>query len=192
MGAEIEDKAESRSRGGLWLLWLAGALVLYALSIGPMALLSDKGYFGRGPTRVLEVVYSPLAWASRNAVLGKPLDAYLRLWLPIRHGSFRAPITAAMTQIGNFKTALDAFHADNGFYPTGTNGLKDLVRQPAETTNWHGPYLESIPKDPWGHDYIYECPGKHTASGYPYDLLSPGTPRENHPIENWVQPKTKP
>jgi hypothetical protein len=25
--------------------------------------------------------------------------------------------------------------------------LQDLVRQPAATTNWHGPYAQDIPKD---------------------------------------------
>ena len=92
---------------------------------------------------------------------------------------------AAMTQIAAFKTALDAFEADNGFYPTGTDGLQDLVRQPAGATNWHGPYSDGTPKDPWGRDYVYECPGKHTASGYPYDLFSLGPPGKNALIANW-------
>src|ERR1035437_1850401 len=84
----------------------------------------------------------------------------------------RMPVAVAMTQIATFKTGLTFFRAHNGFYPTGTNGLQDLVRQPAGTTNWHGPYVDGIPKDPWGREYVYECPGKHSELGYPYDLRS--------------------
>src|SRR5262252_2450776 len=75
--------------------------------------------------------------------------------------SEQARITSAQTQIANFKTALDAFEVDNGYYPKGRNGLVDLVQKPQDAAAWHGPYLDNIPKDPWNNDYIYECPGKH-------------------------------
>jgi len=84
----------------------------------------------------------------------------------------QARVTAAQTQIGAFKTALDLFEADNGYYPKGRNGLQDLVVKPRDATNWRGPYLENIPKDPWGNDYIYECPGKHNLASY--DIMSMG------------------
>ena len=88
--------------------------------------------------------------------------------------SQRGRITAAATQISTFKTALDAFEVDMGYYPKGRNGLMDLIVQPRNAPNWHGPYLQSdtIPKDPWGNDYLYECPGKHNPSFY--DLSSAG------------------
>ena len=84
-----------------------------------------------------------------------------------------------------FKTALDEFQLDNGFYPTGTNGLMALLQRPPGATNWHGPYIEALPKDPWGRDYRYECPGKHTAVGYPYDLWSLGGRPVNSIIANY-------
>src|SRR5260221_7390786 len=62
--------------------------------------------------------------------------------------SGRAKNTAAMTQIGAFKSALDAFEVDNGYYPKGKNGLLDLVVRPRDAANWHGPYIDNIPKDP--------------------------------------------
>ncbi len=99
-------------------------------------------------------------------------------------GRGAARMTAAMTELQSLKSALDSFHVDNGFYP-GTNGLQDLVQEPSGATNWRGPYVVLIPKDPWGRDYIYECPGKHTAAGYPYDLLSLGLPGSSNPIANW-------
>jgi len=101
--------------------------------------------------------------------------------------SEQARVTAAQTQIANFKTALDAFEVDTGYYPKGRNGLSDLLQQPRDVTGWHGPYLDSIPKDPWGNDYIYECPGKHNANSY--DISSPGAPGAQSPIGNWQSTK---
>jgi general secretion pathway protein G len=97
--------------------------------------------------------------------------------------SERARVTAVQTQIGAFKTALDAFEVDNGYYPKGRNGLMDLVQKPRDAANWHGPYLETIPKDPWGNDYVYECPGRHNVNGF--DIMSPGPPGGQNPIGNW-------
>ena len=40
--------------------------------------------------------------------------------------SEQARVTAALTQIANFETALDAFEVDNGYYPKGADGLRLL------------------------------------------------------------------
>jgi len=85
----------------------------------------------------------------------------------------QARTTAALSQISTFGTALDAYEVDMGYYPKGKNGLVDLVQSPRDAQNWKGPYMKSdVPLDPWGHAYIYECPGKHNPSGY--DLMSMG------------------
>lgn len=85
----------------------------------------------------------------------------------------QARVTAAQTQIAAFGTALDAFEVDTGVYPEGADGLEQLVNEPSDGTGWRGPYLKSsVPLDPWGHPYVYECPGRLHPSGY--DLLSPG------------------
>jgi general secretion pathway protein G len=98
----------------------------------------------------------------------------------------QAQIAAAQTQIASFKTALDAYEVDNGGYPQGRNGLVNLIQQPRDLPNWHGPYLssDSIPKDPWGNDYIYECPGRHNPTSY--DISSQGPPGDNSVICNWT------
>jgi type II secretion system protein G len=70
---------------------------------------------------------------------------------------------------GGIKTALDRYEIDNGSYPSNFN---DLILKPTGMTNWSGPYLDGIPQDGWGHNYIYEFPGKHNPSSY--DLLSAG------------------
>src|SRR6266511_3533031 len=81
--------------------------------------------------------------------------------------------TATHSQIATFGTALDAFEVDTGHYPKGKNGLLELIQQPRDAQNWKGPYLKGdVPPDPWGHPYIYECPGKHNPNSY--DLASMG------------------
>ncbi|HVV00583.1 MAG TPA: type II secretion system major pseudopilin GspG [Verrucomicrobiae bacterium] len=101
--------------------------------------------------------------------------------------SEQARVTAAQTQIGNFKTALNAFEVDNGYFPKGKNGLVDLIQKPQDAPNWHGPYLDSLPKDPWGGDYLYEYPGRHNPNSY--DISSAGPPGKDTVIGNWSTEK---
>ena len=104
--------------------------------------------------------------------------------------SEQARVTSAQTQITSFKTALAAFEVDNGYYPKGRNGLLDLVQKPRDAVNWHGPYLENIPKDPWQNDYIYECPGKHNQSGFDVMSMGPdGRSGNEDDIGNWQTTK---
>jgi len=83
--------------------------------------------------------------------------------------------TAAVVQITNFKVALSMFKLDNGFFPTTGQGLEALVEKPGggpELKSWkEGGYLERVPKDPWGNDYIYISPGIHSKD---YDIISYG------------------
>ena len=90
----------------------------------------------------------------------------------------------AVTQISTFKTALDAFEIDTGSYP---KALIDLIQAPRDGQGWRGPYLQSdtIPKDPWGNDYIYRYPGSH-APALAYDLSSAGPPGGDKVIANWT------
>lgn len=102
----------------------------------------------------------------------------------------QARVTAAVTQISSFSTALNTFELDNGGFPKGRNGLNDLVQQPRDTANWHGPYLDSIPKDPWGNDYVYECPGKHNPSSFDITSAGPdGQLGNEDDITNWQNKK---
>lgn len=90
----------------------------------------------------------------------------------IAGSSERARVTAAQADInGGIKSALGQYEVDNGFYP---KSLQDLIQQPGNAKNWHGPYFDppKLPVDPWGNPYVYYYPGKHNASSY--DLLSVG------------------
>lgn len=73
-----------------------------------------------------------------------------------------ARVTAARAQIHNFGTALGAYKLDTGVFPTTEQGLQALRDKPADLNQWAGPYMpQEIPKDPWGHDYLYKYPGDH-------------------------------
>lgn len=100
----------------------------------------------------------------------------------------QARITAAETQINNLELVLDTYEVDNGFYPKGSNGLEDLVEQPGNTQNWRGPYVDEIPLDPWGKEYIYECPGKHNTSSFDIMSMGPdGRTGGDDDIANWKE-----
>ena len=73
-----------------------------------------------------------------------------------------AKVTATRSQIESFMTALGQYKLDTGAFPTTEQGLVALRVKPAEMEQWAGPYMpKDIPKDPWGHDYIYKYPGEH-------------------------------
>lgn len=118
------------------------------------------------------------------------IGSLLVIWLLImpRVSSVRrtpARVQVAKTQINAFKIALDMFNADNGYYPKGMNGLSCLVTRPVGATNWHQ-YMDSVPLDPWGRQYIYEFPGRHNLDGF--DLMSTGPdgkPGTRDDITNW-------
>ncbi len=96
----------------------------------------------------------------------------------------RARVTAAHADInGGIKSALGQYEVDMGFYP---KSLNDLLVAPANAKNWHGPYLDKLPVDPWGNPYVYYFPGKHNPSGY--DLLSIGPDQKEgteDDVGNW-------
>ena len=101
--------------------------------------------------------------------------------------SEQARATAAHADISSIKTALDAFEVDNGFYP---KSLQDLITQPSNAKNWHGPYFDQpkLPVDPWGNPYVYYFPGKHNAGSY--DLLSIGPDAKENTeddVVNWTK-----
>ncbi|MDR3428587.1 MULTISPECIES: type II secretion system major pseudopilin GspG [Silvimonas] len=76
-----------------------------------------------------------------------------------------ARVVAAKQDIRSVVQALKLYKLDNGRYPTTEQGLKALVEKPTASpapANWkNGGYLEKLPKDPWGNDYIYLNPGLH-------------------------------
>ncbi len=100
--------------------------------------------------------------------------------------SSKSRITATQTQISTFKTAINAYEVATGEYP---KTLADLIQRPRNVQGWDGPYLDSdtIPKDPWGNEYVYTFPGKHNPSSY--DIVSAGPDQQlntDDDIANWT------
>lgn len=99
----------------------------------------------------------------------------------------------ARIQIESIETTLKLYKLDNGYYPSTEQGLQALVEPPAVgqlPRAWReGGYLEKgkVPKDPWGNEYVYLCPGIHGD----YDLISygadgePGGEDKDQDINSW-------
>jgi general secretion pathway protein G len=100
-----------------------------------------------------------------------------------------ARVTATRTQIHNFQTALGAYKLDTSAFPSTEQGLQALRVKPEGMNLWGGPYMtQDIPKDAWGHDFVYKYPGEH---GDEPDIISygadgqPGGDALNADIVSW-------
>jgi general secretion pathway protein G len=74
-----------------------------------------------------------------------------------------ARVVAARADIAAINQALKLYRLDNTFYPSTEQGLPALVQRPTTQpmpANWkEGGYLDRVPKDPWGREYLYLNPG---------------------------------
>jgi general secretion pathway protein G len=85
--------------------------------------------------------------------------------------------TAVRADVQAIGTQLQLYESMNGFYPTTEQGLQALVTQPStdpKPARWYQLFKQA-PKDPWGSDYIYRCPGQRNPGTY--DLYSAGPDR---------------
>ena len=95
---------------------------------------------------------------------------------------------AGKSHLQQFDVALLIYRKRVGFYPTTEQGLKALTVQPATEPipyKW-STLMMTLPKDPWGSDYIYKQPGQHNPDSY--DVYSPGAdriPGSADDIGNW-------
>jgi general secretion pathway protein G len=103
------------------------------------------------------------------------------------HRGEQAKVTAATADIASLDTALGIFDVDTGRYPTTNEGLDALSNQPNNLTGWNGRYVgKPVGNDPWGHPYVYKCPGDHNTDTY--DLYSYGPDGQEgggDDIDNW-------
>lgn len=62
----------------------------------------------------------------------------------------KSEVQVARAQIESFEKALDQYRLEKRRYPSAEEGL-EAIR----------PYLrKDLPKDPWGHPYVYRTPGQ--------------------------------
>jgi general secretion pathway protein G len=133
-----------------------------------------------GVPRVTTVVLLSVATALFGFMLG------LAVLLPkfVTKGT-SAKITACKADIATFDGQLESFLSDCGRYPTAEEGLQALVSD-SLIEGWKGPYLRSVPLDPWGTPYRYVEPGVHNAGGV--DICSAGPDRQvgtGDDVTNW-------
>ena len=100
-----------------------------------------------------------------------------------------ARIVKAKQDVLAIQNALDLYRLDNGVYPSTDQGLLALVEKPTSNPIPHDwkLYLKSIPKDPWGRDYLYLNPGQHgEIDVFTYGAAGqPGGTGMNAEIGNW-------
>ncbi len=102
----------------------------------------------------------------------------------------QAQVTKAKQDIRGIENAMKFYRLDNFSYPTTEQGLQALVTRPNDPNlrNWKaGGYLERLPKDPWGNQYLYLNPGNNAEIDI-YTLGRDGRPGgegEDADIGNW-------
>ena len=114
----------------------------------------------------------------------KPLFNFCLIFLLFCNVVYSEEPTASLLMT---EKALAVYESDVGTYPSSTQGLSALTRRPIEVSpeRWKGPYLEKVPIDPWGDEFVYKFPGTHEK---PYDLSSIGADRiagTGDDIVNW-------
>ena len=101
-----------------------------------------------------------------------------------------ARIVRVKQDLQGVTTALNMYKLDNHRYPSNEQGLQALTAKPSgqpEAPNWHGPYLDRVPKDPWDHPYQFQQPGQHgEVDIYSYGADGrPGGDGDDADIGNW-------
>ncbi len=111
--------------------------------------------FCRTIKRSFRITPPSLRWTSwLNAILILALPFILSFCVTVqRMGPSRnANIAAARISINAISVALDQYAEETGTYPTDQQGLAVLTNSPTKTEK---PYLERMPRTPWGESFLY-------------------------------------
>lgn len=102
-----------------------------------------------------------------------------------------ARVQKVQADFSAIETALKIYRLDNYVYPSTEQGLVALVEpstlEPEPRNFKQGGYLEEVPLDPWGSEYLYMSPGENNE----VDLFSygadglPGGEGQNQDLGNW-------
>ena len=94
----------------------------------------------------------------------------------------------ARTDIIALENALAQYRLDNGIFPTTEQGLEALIQepnvQPSPRNYRRGGYIQRLPADPWGSEYLLLSPGENSD----IDIFSAGPdgqPGTDDDIGNW-------
>jgi general secretion pathway protein G len=95
----------------------------------------------------------------------------LSITYTVRTSADHSRVMRIQADLQAISTQLQLYESMNGTYPTTQQGLRALIEKPTTDpvpTRWYQLFRE-VPKDPWGHDYIYRSP-----AGVTYELFSAG------------------
>ncbi len=123
---------------------------------------------------VVTIIGLIAAWAATN-IFGKQEQVQAR---------------TAKGKLVSMSGPLDLYKLDTGRYPNTQEGLRALVTNPGNVSNWNGPYVKGLEelKDPWGANFIYKSPGDANRA---YELSSLGADSKeggegaNRDINSW-------
>ena len=77
----------------------------------------------------------------------------------------QARVARVQADLSVIEGAVRLYRLDNFQYPSTEQGLRALVNRPTTeplAKNWaQNGYLDRLPMDPWGNDYMYLFPGIH-------------------------------
>jgi len=94
--------------------------------------------------------------------------------------SSEARVTTTKSNIATVSGALEQYALAIGDYPTEQQGLDALVEKPNNLNNSArypvGGFINRLPQDAWGRDFIFKRPGEKSGRGY--DLYSLGADGE--------------
>lgn len=135
---------------------------------------SKPSHFQRGMTlievMVVVVIISLVAGVVGVAVLNRLEEARRKV---------------AFTQIKQMAEALELYKLSLRQYPSTAEGLTALTQPKGKEK----PFMKSIPKDPWGNDYVYIFPGVHNQSAFDLMCNGPdGVQGGGDDISNWESP----
>jgi general secretion pathway protein G len=105
----------------------------------------------------------------------------------------RANLEKMRADLAQTEKALELYRFNELSYPSTDQGLQALVKPHNELKRPYlypqNGYINAVPSDPWGRDYLYISPGQQTKK---YDLYSLGADGmeggigDNADIGNWV------
>ena len=85
-----------------------------------------------------------------------------------------ANVQTAKTDIKKIEQAMLMFKINQGSYPTQQQGIKSLNENPGNLKKPDkypsGGFINKLPEDPWGNDYVYIYPGRYGE----FDIISYG------------------
>jgi general secretion pathway protein G len=106
-----------------------------------------------------------------------------------------ASIDATHVSIEGLTQALRLYSLDHrGRYPNSNESLTVLITNPgSRDTRWRGPYLDRMPQDAWGNDFLFVSPGMKNPETFDISSSGPdGIHGTADDINNWDLNQVRP